>query len=443
MRMLRWSTALLTLCLFLIPGRPTMAGWPGQFSDWDQWPSWAIKGFQPAFLTAENDPLRAGEHRSYIACSGELAEAIWYELLVGNATDDPRYKEFHMQELRNDAPLNRDEYAAVLTRALGLKVDPPAEGQPWWKPYQESLAGFLGVSFQNSDFTAPIYRREMGEWLGRIVAVVAPRTQPGAPFADLDGLSADEIKYIRLAAGAGLVHGDTENRFNPNSGMLRREAGFTGLRLARWMPAEGNVEAELQQRVAALWENISVYEYDLIQPGVAPKKAHGEPDNAQLTAKVGPFLSPLMLDGPLGYRDSAATFWTNLEEVLSDEAMEKAYGDDHAELAITKHAQGEYQVYRRLRDGSLELTLFSANRTIATARVQYIVERRTVTEWEPDPNRNDRPGLALQRPVKSQMVGWYKEDYTAYFAKRGDTWVMTNTRTPAEIAECAERGLDH
>jgi hypothetical protein len=424
-----------------------MAGWPGQFSDWDQWPSWAIKGFQPAFLTAENDPLRAGEHRSYIACSGELAEAIWYELLVGTATSDPRYKDYHMQELRNDAPLNRDEYAAVLTRTLGLKVDAPAKGQPWWRPYQESLAKFLGIQFQNSDFTAPIYRREMGEWLGRIVEKVAPETAPGAPFADLGGLTADEIKYIRLAAGAGLVHGDTENRFNPNSGMLRREAGFTGLRLARWMPAEGDVEAELQQLVAALWENISVYEYDLIRDNLPPNAAWGAPadsaPNDQLTAKIGPFLSPLLLDGPLGYRDSAAHFWTNIEEARSRADLQTDYQKDPDQLKLITSAQGDYQFYRQMRPGSLHVTLLSANRTIATATVQYIVDRHKVIAWEPDTTRKDRPGVPLKRPALTEVVGWYSEEYTAYFAKRGDNWVLTNTRTPAEIAECAERGLDH
>lgn len=144
---------------------------------------------------------------------------------------------------RPEAEVSRAEFVAMLARALYLPEDANAAahfrdaGTFSWAAGAIGAATKAGLVGGNVDGTfAParrISRAEIAVVLSRVVQqglVTVPRV-PAVGFADQHLVPAWAVNGVRIAAEAGLVHGASDGRFNPNNFVTRAEVATMLYRL--------------------------------------------------------------------------------------------------------------------------------------------------------------------------------------------------------------------
>ncbi|HWI61518.1 MAG TPA: S-layer homology domain-containing protein [Symbiobacteriaceae bacterium] len=206
---------LLVFAVVLSIGGSVFAAWPDQYADVDSWPEWALKG------------QRINESK-YEAWGGDLAEAVWWELMIG---DPPANGEQSSRRtFRPSDTITRAEYATILVRALGITAT-QGSGE-WYRPAVNALME-RNIVTSDGDFNLAITRREMGDWVGRSLDWygVDLTGKSETSFSDIAALP--EAPYISVASKAGVIRGYPDGTFGPERTATRAEAAAMAIRLAK------------------------------------------------------------------------------------------------------------------------------------------------------------------------------------------------------------------
>ncbi len=214
-RMLTWRATLAWLaaaCLLVTGVIPAEAGDPRRYADRQTWPDWAVE------YTSETRKIPK---------DGELVDAIRFELIRGYPVEPQDYLQYEDREFRPHQEITRAEFAAVLSRSQALATEDGEE--VWYAPYVAALqeVGIIPAD-ASDDWSAPISRREAGQWMGRAAEYFEADERDDVPeFVDVDD------PLILRALRAGIVKGTGQNRYEPDRALLRVEAAVMLVRLAR------------------------------------------------------------------------------------------------------------------------------------------------------------------------------------------------------------------
>lgn len=116
---------------------PAQAAWPEQYGDVDTWPTWGLYG-------------KRYTEETFAAFGGDLTEAVWFELMVGDApVGDPTV----LRTFRPNDTITRAEFATVLARALGMD-EQTGLGMDWFQPTVAALQ-HTGIITTGDDFRKP------------------------------------------------------------------------------------------------------------------------------------------------------------------------------------------------------------------------------------------------------------------------------------------------
>lgn len=241
-----WGPMVCLLATLILSGpAPVLAAWPGQFDDVREWPPWSIQG----------EASLPGDPWGYNAWCGDLAEATWWEIMVGYPPADG-----HPRTRRIFGPqrtITRAEYATILARVLGLGTA-ARQGPDWYRPAVAALAE-RGIVRDAGDWQAAIQRREMGEWVGRALRWYGADLPPGEPsFRDLTGLA--EAPHILLATRAGVIRGYPDGTYGPERTATRAEAAAMAVRLAKQLTKRPPTVDELKAVIQGWYEAITAVE---------------------------------------------------------------------------------------------------------------------------------------------------------------------------------------
>ncbi len=204
--------ALLTAGLLIVSSLPAHAGDPRRYADRQTWPDWAVE------YTSET---------RNIPKDGELVDAIRFELIRGYPVQPQDYLQYEDREFRPYQEITRAEFAAVLSRSQALATEDGPE--VWYAPYVAALqeVGIIPAD-ASDDWSAPISRREAGQWMGRAAEYFEADERDDVPeFVDVDD------PLILRALRSGIVKGTGQGQYEPDRALLRVEAAVMLLRLAR------------------------------------------------------------------------------------------------------------------------------------------------------------------------------------------------------------------
>lgn len=345
--MRKWQKALaailvLAAAVALAPV-PAAAGDPNRYVDAEQWPTWAVK--------------RSG----WYVESGELADAIRFELVRGYPVPAKDQWRYYDREFRFYNPVTRGEFATMLSRSLALAAD--GQGGDWFRPHVEALKA-LGVipPDASSDWAAAITRREAGQWMGRAAeAFRADADRDLRTFSDVDD------PLILRAVRAGIVKGTGEGRFEPERVLNRGEAAIMLVRLARAMNSEGHekdpevfrqlteVIKEADRREAARSiERVRTGEIAPVDPGGIQTEEFAEYLRHQSLVQLW--------QAPKDHRE-----WTWVEYLDSKYKFELV--EAHDNIAVVRVSDAAVVIYRGLGRENL------VNPEYHYSEVQYLVRR--------------------------------------------------------------------
>lgn len=151
-----------------------------------------------------------------------------------------------------DAEVTRSEFAAILTRALGLKAASGSHqfsdisGTPWYKPaVQTAYAYGLITGYDDGTFrpTEKLNREQVMTMLVRAMSLTVPgdveetdnsrNSQSLAGFTDTDAVSSWALEGIARAVRTGIVQGKDNERLAPQDHVTRAEIAVMVQRLLR------------------------------------------------------------------------------------------------------------------------------------------------------------------------------------------------------------------
>jgi hypothetical protein len=278
MRRQAWMVWILLLTM---AGGGAQAAWPGQFADVDTWPEWAIKG-------------KRIDKYSFQAWGGDLTEAIWWELMIGDPP--PNGNPLQLRTFRPQETITRAEYATILARALGVETA-PQPGADWYRPTVATLKR-SGIIKEEGDFTLPITRREMGSWVGHAIAWygVDVGGRPDVTFSDIAALP--EAPLISLAAKAGVIKGYPDGTFGPERTATRAEAAAMTMRVAKQLQKHLPDIGLFKEQGRAAWAAIT-----------AGEKRVAQGEEYHFSHLLEPYLTPMLLYGPDGYDATAQAYF--------------------------------------------------------------------------------------------------------------------------------------
>jgi len=258
---------------------PVQAAWPEQYGDVDTWPKWGLYG-------------KRYDDETFLAFGGDLAEAVWFELMVG---DPPVGNPTEYRTFRPYDTITRAEFATVLARALGIDEQKDL-GPDWFRPTVEALQE-AGIITTNGSFREPITRREMGDWVGRALEWYGVDLAGKAEitFSDIAGLP--EEQWILLATRADVIRGYPDGTFGPDRTATRAEAAAMALRLAKQLKKDPPGPEVFEQFMRHHWSIVTQIEQEV---------ASGKPYNH--SHLLEPYMSEIMLYGRGGY-DITAYFY--------------------------------------------------------------------------------------------------------------------------------------
>jgi len=259
--------------LLCVSGGVAQAAWPNQFKDVDTWPKWGLFGHR-------------FEDVGFDAWGGDLAEAVWWELMIGDApltgiSTEPRM-------FRPYDVITRGEFATVLGRALGFEKK--GIGTEWFRPIVDQLTQD-GIITRGGDFNAPITRREMGEWVGRALEWygVDLERKSELDFKDIQGLS--EARYIRLATRAGVIKGYPDGTYRPHQTATRAEAAAIGVRFAKQLKKNPPGPEVFEQHYRDFAKVVAESAKEVLEREIPYNHSH----------LLEPYLSEMLLHGYGGY----------------------------------------------------------------------------------------------------------------------------------------------
>jgi len=276
MQLRRWVGALTAAAALVAASVPTYAAWPAQYADVDQWPAWAMKRDKTA-------------NGIWIYTGGDLAEAVWWELMIGDPPATGNLSE--KRHFRPHDTITRAEFATILSRALGANV-PDGKGSDWFRPHVTGLAE-RGVLADGDDWSAPILRREMGEWVGRALTWYGLDNREGTDppdFPDITGLP--ERGDILQAARFGVIKGYEDRTFRPDQTATRTEAAAMVVRMAKLLRKHAPTAEELLDVLKGFDGLGSQAMRDLATTGVLDLR------------RLEPYSTSLGLYGPEGINES-------------------------------------------------------------------------------------------------------------------------------------------
>ncbi|HEY8345957.1 MAG TPA: S-layer homology domain-containing protein [Symbiobacteriaceae bacterium] len=344
--------------LLCVSGGVAQAAWPGQFKDVDTWPKWGLFG-------------ERYDEETFAAWGGDLAEAVWWELMVGDPPASGISTELRM--FRPYDAITRAEFATVLGRALGFEKR--GIGAEWFRPIVDQLMRD-GIISKGGNFNTPITRREMGEWVGRALEWygVELERKPELDLKDIQGLP--EAQYIRLATRAGVIKGYPDGTYRPNQTATRAEAAAMGVRFAKQLrknlPDPGVFEQHFRDLAKAAAE------------GVKEALEKGTPfDHAYL---LEPYLSEMVLYGYGGY--------------------------DISTYFVMDYYDRKYLGYSELV--SIQSEPIFVRDTIALVKNSVVVR-----------------GVQID----GTDLGTDSDTYYCYYVKRNGRWFGTNTKWPQDYPE--------
>lgn len=268
--------------LLWVSSTVAFAAWPEQFADVETWPEWGIVGKR--YSTGD-----------YAALGGDLAEAVWFELMVGDPPEGPSATQ---RFFRPHDKITRAEFATVLARALGID-EQTGFGPDWFRPTVEALQE-AGIITTGGHFREPITRREMGDWVGRALEWygVDLTGKPELSFSDISGLP--EAPYIRLATRANVIKGYPDGTYGPERTATRAEAAAMALRLAKQLKKNPPGPEVFEQHIRDHMAVITEAEKEVVQ---------GKPYNH--SHLLEPYLSEMALYGYGGYDIKASFVFSN------------------------------------------------------------------------------------------------------------------------------------
>ncbi len=251
MRLRPAAGALALAGILLATGMPVHAAWPDQFADVNTWPTWA----------AQRDVTPNGIS---VYTGGELEEAVWWELMIGDppASGNPADRRL----FRPGDTITRAEFATILSRALGTGASDGAGGD-WYKPHVAARAADAILS-DSGDWSAPISRQEMGQWMGKALAWYGvPDTGSAPAFPDIASLA--EREDIQRAARASVIKGYEDGTYRPERTATRTEAAVMIVRFAKLLRKHPPSPDELLDVIKASDQLISQLHHDLATRGAA------------------------------------------------------------------------------------------------------------------------------------------------------------------------------
>lgn len=164
----------------------------------------------------------ASAHERFPDVSGHWAESVIESLAEQGVVYG--YPDGTVQPNRT---ITQGEYASLLTHAAGISEEENAEKGSWAKKYESALAS-AGVLDAAESFSAnePITRFSIVSWTLRAMGVEQSTLRNGerCKFPDTDGLTEEEIGYLRVAADSGLLYGYPDGTAGPQSFCTRAEA---------------------------------------------------------------------------------------------------------------------------------------------------------------------------------------------------------------------------
>lgn len=260
---------------------PAQAAWPEQYADVETWPAWGVYGERL-------------DEETYAAYGGDLTEAVWFELMVG---DPPVGHPTAPRTFRPYDTITRAEFATVLARALGIDRQ-TGLGPDWFWPTVQALQE-AGIITTGGNYREPITRREMGDWVGRALEWygVDLAGKPELHFSDLSGLP--EAPYIRLATQADVIKGYPDGTYGPERTATRAEAAVMALRLAKQLKKDPPGPEVFEQHFRDYWAVVTEIEREV---------AEGKPYNHSYLLE--PYMSDMMLYGHGGYDVETRFFYS-------------------------------------------------------------------------------------------------------------------------------------
>ncbi|WP_158543677.1 S-layer homology domain-containing protein [Cohnella sp. OV330] len=133
---------------------------------------------------------------------------------------------------RPNLPVTRAEFASLLDRVLALPDGNPSDFEdqgdiPAWASEAVAAVAEAGIvgGYPDRSFCpgAPLSRIETAALMARAARLPAMNTQRTS-FADDDAIAEWALPFINAAYEAGLVRGQSLNRFNPSAPITRAEA---------------------------------------------------------------------------------------------------------------------------------------------------------------------------------------------------------------------------
>ena len=187
---------------------------------------------------------------AYAATFSDVPETDWAYTVIEEMASKGIYVGYEDGTFKPAATITYAEFTTIVTRAYCLKnglTAPSAIPGGQWYDGVFAFAASNGLMTANQfagKENAPITRSDVALLVSNALPAIPASADTAASlakFADASSLSSLSATYrgaIAKIADAGIVVGDTQNRFNPSSNATRAEAAAFVSRLLAYMPTD-------------------------------------------------------------------------------------------------------------------------------------------------------------------------------------------------------------
>lgn len=407
--------ALTVLAMVLLIISPALAASPETLKDGKLWSN-APGLLEPTY----------GQDQPYGWAAQYITEAVRWDMFTG----------FEDQTFRPDAPVTRAQFAAVLSRLLGLPIAEPASQPYWYSGYLDALRN-SGLVLAEGNWDEPAKRGEVAAWVGQALRLNGVKPSLDVPvFADMSS-SQPGVDDITLAVRTGVLSGFPDGTFRPSEFLNRAQASKVAVEFAQRIvnntPKLDKLQAALSDALQALTDFESRKDTDL-------KKLEPYFSKSILYAK-----RPIVIRGSL--TDLTPIPWVPLEESLASMKYQNSsngYDNVAVRPIVISNTLAHLEAGMRVRSFGAGSTIeINWLRTVAGYHVWL---RKSGDSWQVTYfywKGYNKPGQSLTQKTPD----WYEYVFSTIFSsglespkniniiKQGDpAWVMVEAWNLTPIA---------